>query len=135
VQDTAASARLLRELDRLYQQKTGERLTKSALSRSTGISRTTLDGYIEAGVWPSPENMQRLASAVDVPHAQLWARWLGLGMSEPEDNLKRIADALERAYPPTTVLQDHEGARAAVQRAREQTTRPQPDPAKGRALA
>jgi transcriptional regulator with XRE-family HTH domain len=144
VQDTAASTRLFRELERLYHQKTGERLTKSALSRSSGISRTTLDGYIEGGMWPSPENMQRLAAAVDVPHAHLWARWLGLGMSEPEDHLKRIADALERAYPPTpsagtrdsgAVLQDHEGARVAAQHARELATRPQPDPAKGRASA
>jgi transcriptional regulator with XRE-family HTH domain len=133
LQDTEASGRLLRELERLYEQRTGERLTKSELHRATKISRTTLDGYIEGGVWPTPENMERLAQAVDVPHANLWARWLGLGMTEPDDNLKRIADALERAYPPTTVLQDHEGARAAVQHARERTTRLPSYPAKGRA--
>lgn len=95
--DEAAAARLRREVQRLYETHRGEPFTKLGLSKVTGISRPTLDNYLEHGLMPPVEAMERLGSAVGVPSAHLWVKWLDLGMSDP---LVRIADALERAYPP-----------------------------------
>ena len=96
--DEAAADRLRAEVERRYREHTGERFTKSGLSERASIGRPTLDNWLERGVMPPPEGMARLAEAVGVPAAQLWIRWLDLGMAQPA--LERIADALERAYPP-----------------------------------
>lgn len=102
--DEAAADRLRAEVERRYREHTGERFTKSGLSERASIGRPTLDNWLERGVMPPPEGMARLAEAVGVPAAQLWIRWLDLGMAQPA--LERIADALERAYPPVNVTAD-----------------------------
>lgn len=96
--DKAAADRLRGEVQRLYEAHTKERFTKTGLAARARIARPTLDNWLVVGTLPPIDGMARLASAVGVPVARLWGKWLGLGMSDP---LERIADALERAYPPT----------------------------------
>jgi hypothetical protein len=61
------------------------------------VNRQPLRNYLINGVFPDPDVLSSLATALQVPAAHLWVKWLDLGMSDP---LVRIADALERAYPP-----------------------------------
>lgn len=95
--DEAAAARLRREVHRQYEAHHKVRFTKTGLSAATGRARPTLDNWLEKGKMPDAEGMADLAKAVGVPPAQLWVKWLDLSTSDP---LVRIADALERAYPP-----------------------------------
>jgi hypothetical protein len=108
LRDPDAADRLRGEVQRLYQAHRGERFTKTGLAAATGIGRPTLDNWLERGVMPTVEGMTSLGKACGVPAAQLWVKWLDLGMSDP---LVRIADALERAYPPTA--EELEGRRRA----------------------
>ena len=68
-----------------------------ALAEWSGVNRAPLRNYLLHGMFPDPDVLARLADKLEVPAAHLWAKWLDLGMSDP---LNRIADALERAYPP-----------------------------------
>jgi transcriptional regulator with XRE-family HTH domain len=107
--DKDASARLLREVQRLYLERTGRpTFSVLALSEWSGVNRQPLRNYLQNGVFPDPDVLSNLATALGVPVAQLWVKWLDLGMSDP---LVRIADALERAYPPTA--EELEGRRRA----------------------
>ena len=96
--DRTAADRLRVEVQRLYEAHRKERFTKTGLATATGIGRPTLDNWLERGVMPTVEGMASLGRACGVPPAQLWVKWLDLGMSDP---LVRIADALDRAYPVT----------------------------------
>ena len=109
--DKDASARLLQEVQRLYLERTG-RSTFSvlALSEWSGVNRQPLRNYLINGVFPDPDVLANLATALHVPAAHLWVRWLDLGMTRPA--LDRIADALERAYPPEQSEGEARGAAA-----------------------
>jgi transcriptional regulator with XRE-family HTH domain len=124
--DPVAAARLRGLVQDRYETHTGERFTKTGLAAATGIGRPTLDNWLERGVMPTVEGMTSLGKACGVPAAQLWVKWLDLGMSDP---LVRIADALDRAYPvirPDAALEDE--AEAATDRTNEtlQGQRPRP---------
>jgi hypothetical protein len=126
LRDPDAADRLRSEVQRLYEQHRHERFTKVGLATATGIGRPTLDNWLERGVMPTVEGMTSLGKACGVPAAQLWVKWLDLGMSDP---LVRIADALDRAYPvirPDAALEDE--AEAATDRTHEtlQGQRPRP---------
>lgn len=95
----SASKRLWREVHDVL----GGR-SKSWLSDQTGISRPTLDGYLVKGVMPTEDGMARIARALGIEPTLLWLRWLDVPL--PDDALVRIAEALERAYPPTPPLEE-----------------------------
>lgn len=96
--DRAASARLWEEVRGLIPDE-APGVGKTWLREKTGISRPTLDNYFIKGFQPPTENMDRIARALGVEPTRLWLRWLDIPL--PNDALVRIADALERAYPPT----------------------------------
>lgn len=117
--DKDASARLLREVQRLYQERTGRpTFSVLALSEWSGVNRQPLRNYLINGKFPDPDVLAALATALQVPPAHLWVKWLDLGMSDP---LGRIADALERAYPPdpSEVVEGHQRADVVEQALRD----------------
>lgn len=120
MKDVAASERLRREVRSQYEAHRGERFTKTGLAALTGHSRPTLDKWLVHGYMPDAEGMVSLADAVGVQPARLWVKWLDLSTSDP---LVRIADALERAYPPDHAAEKAVGT-ARAQRAVENSQAP-----------
>lgn len=100
IKDREASGRLRAEVIRLYERRA--RFTKTAFSEDVGIRRPTIDAYLEDGTLPSLRAMKEMARVVEVEPSHLWAKWFGFDLGD--DNLRRIADALERAYPPITFV-------------------------------
>lgn len=96
--DTEASGRLLAEVQRLYLARTGRtKFSVLALSEWSGVTREPLRQYLQFGKFPDPDVLSQLATALGVSVNQLWSAWFRL---ETRDPLVRIAEALERAYPP-----------------------------------
>lgn len=81
--DKEASARLRQEVQRLYLERTG-RTTFSvlALSEWSGVNREPLRRYLQNGTFPDPDVLAKLATALGVPTAHLWMRWLNLPAHE-----------------------------------------------------
>ena len=129
VNDEAAAERLRREVHRQYEAHHKVRFTKTGLSAATGRARPTLDNWLEKGKMPDDEGMADLAKAVGVRPAQLWVKWLDLSTSDP---LVRIADALERAYPPDHVAELAEGNQRVESRMARTNPAPEDDAARAK---
>lgn len=89
--DLAASTRLREAVTEAYG-KPGKVRNDNQLSKTSGVARTTLKGYLWGGVQPSTENMRDMAESLGVPAANLWLRWLGYEV--PDAGLTRIANEI-----------------------------------------
>ena len=91
--DLDASARLNEAL-LAAMVRSGRVRTPSGLAAVTGISRSTLKGYMKKGVQPHGPQMRKIAEALDLSAESLWLRWFGYEVPEP--GLTRIAVEIDR---------------------------------------
>lgn len=98
-EDPQAGRRLHDAVEALYTAP-GRPKNQTQLAAAANISRTVLDKWW-AGAYPTIRTMRRVADALQVPATDLWLAWFGVTRTPGQPALDRIADALERAYPPS----------------------------------
>jgi hypothetical protein len=98
--DRAAATRLRQEVIRLYEKRVGESYRKTGLHELTHIGRPTLDNWLETGVMPPVDGMEKLAGPLDTDAKHLYAVWLGIGQDSALERIASEIGLLRRTLSP-----------------------------------